>query len=101
MSREANLRKAVRLTAKIPTIVAAFHRMRGGQRVVKPNAKYATAKDYLRLITGLKPDNGAARIMDMALILHGDETMNAGSCGPTVASRALPALHTVTGGADE
>ena len=53
MSREANLRKAVRLTAKIPTIVAAFHRIRGGQRVVKPNAKYPTAKDYLRMITGL------------------------------------------------
>src|SRR5436309_10112403 len=38
-SREANLRKALRLTAKIPTIAGAFHRIRGGLRVVKPNSR--------------------------------------------------------------
>ena len=93
MSRDANLRKAVRLAAKVPTIVAAFHRIRGGQRVVKPNAKYATAKDYLRMITGLKPDNRAARIMDVALILHADHSMNAGSFAATVAASTLPDLY--------
>ncbi|TLZ63517.1 MAG: citrate synthase, partial [Methanobacteriota archaeon] len=58
-----------------------------------PNAKYSTAKDYLRMITGLKPDNRAARIMDVALILHADHSMNAGSFAATVAASTLPDLY--------
>ena len=92
-SREANLRKALRLAAKVPTIVAAFHRIRSGQRIVKPNAKYPTATDYLRMITGLKPDKRTARIMDIALILHADHSMNAGSFAATVAASTLPDLY--------
>ena len=92
-SRTANLRKALRLTAKIPTVVAAFHRIRNAQRVVKPNGKYPTATDYLRMLTGKKPDKRTARIMDVALILHADHSMNAGSFAATVAASTLPDLY--------
>ncbi len=92
-SREANLRKAVRLAAKIPTIVAAFHRIRDGQRVVRPNPKYGHATDYLRMLTGKKPNKETARILDVALILHADHSMNAGSFSATVAASTLPDLY--------
>src|SRR2546427_4217866 len=92
-SREANLRKSLRIAAKVPTIVGAFHRIRSGQRIVKPNAKYPTATDYLRMITGLKPDKRTARIMDIALILHADHSINAGTFAATVAASTLPDLY--------
>ena len=92
-SREANLRKAMRITARVPTIVGAFHRIRNGQRVVKPNPKYTTATDYLRMLTGKKPDKKTARIMDVALILHADHSMNAGTFAATVAASTLPDLY--------
>jgi citrate synthase len=92
-SREANLRKGVRLMAKIPTIVGAFQRIRNGQRVVKPNPKYGTATDYLRMLTGKKPDKRTARILDVALILHADHSMNAGTFAATVAASTLPDLY--------
>jgi citrate synthase len=92
-SPEANLRKALRITAKIPTIAAAFQRIRNAQRIVKPNPKYSTAADYLRMLTGLKPDKRTARIMDVALILHADHSMNAGSFAATVAASTLADLY--------
>ncbi len=92
-SREANLRKGLRLMAKIPTIVGAFQRIRNGQRVVKPNPRYATATDYLRMLTGKKPDKRTARILDVALILHADHSMNAGTFAATVAASTLPDLY--------
>ncbi len=92
-SREANLRKGLRIAAKIPTIVGAFHRIRNGQRVVKPNPRYTTATDFLRMLSGKKPDKRTARIMDVALILHADHSMNAGTFAATVAASTLPDLY--------
>jgi len=92
-SRAANVRKAMRIAAKVPTIVGAFHRIRNGQRVVKPNPKYATATDYLRMLTAKKPDKRTARILDIALILHADHSMNAGTFAATVAASTLPDLY--------
>jgi len=92
-SREANLRKGLRLTAKMPALVAAFHRIRTGERVVRPSPKYNTATDYLRMLTGKKPDKRTARILDIALTLHADHSMNAGSFAATVAASTLPDLY--------
>src|SRR5256712_6855438 len=92
-SREANLRKGLRIAAKVPTIVGAFHRIRNGQRVVKPNSRYTTATDFLRMLSGKKPDKRTARIMDVALILHADHSMNAGTFAATVAASTLPDLY--------
>ncbi|HLB68727.1 MAG TPA: citrate/2-methylcitrate synthase [Thermoplasmata archaeon] len=92
-SREANLRKGLRLGAKMPTLVAAFHRIRTGDRIVRPSPKYNTATDYLRMLTGKKPDKRTARIMDIALTLHADHSMNAGSFAATVAASTLPDLY--------
>ncbi len=93
MSRDANLQKGLRLAAKIPTLVAAFHRIRNSQRIVKPNPKYSHATDYLRMLTGRKPDKMSARVLDVALVLHADHSMNAGSFAATVAASTLTDLY--------
>ena len=92
-SREANVRKGIRLVAKMPTLVAAFHRIRNGQRVVRPNPKYGAATEYLRMLMGRKPDKVTSRILDAALVLHADHSMNAGTFAATVAASTLADLY--------
>src|SRR5205085_7092809 len=53
--RDANRRKAVRLTAQFPTIVAAFHRLRHHQDPIAPDPKLPIAANFLYMLTGQKP----------------------------------------------
>lgn len=77
MSREANVRKAVRLTARIPTIVAAIDRLRNGRQPVAPDAHLSLAANLLAMLSGTEPDPRDARALDVALILHADHELNA------------------------
>ena len=63
---DANVRKAVRLTAKFPTITAAYHRIRQGLPVIEPDQNRSIAADFLRMITGRVPDDLSSRVMDLA-----------------------------------
>lgn len=92
-SHDANLRKARRLTAKVATLVAAFHRIRQGKRPVPPNPDLGHAEDFLRMLTGKPPDPLVAKIMDVALILHADHSMNASTFGALVAGSTLADLY--------
>lgn len=74
---DANLRKAIRLTAKFPTITAAYHRLRQGLPVVQPDPKRGIASDFLRMLLDREPDELSARVMDICLILHAEHSMNA------------------------
>ena len=59
-SRDANLRKALRITAKVATLVAAFHRIQQGKRPLPPDPERGHAEDFLRMLTGKAPDPLAA-----------------------------------------
>ncbi|MEJ5348045.1 MAG: citrate synthase [Desulfosoma sp.] len=89
-SRQANLRKAVRLTARIPAVVAAWHRIRQGLEVVPPDDTLSHAGNFLWQTFGVKPDEETARVMDICLILHADHTFNASTfaCREVVSTRA-------------
>ena len=76
-SREATLRKAIRLTAQIPTLVAAWERIRRGKPVVAPNPKLSLAANFLYMMSGKKPTELATKTFDVALILHADHEFNA------------------------
>lgn len=92
-TRVANMRKAQRLIGRFPTIVAAYQRIRTGQRVVPPNPRLGHAEDFLRMLTGSRPDPLSARIMDVALILHADHGMNASAFAGIVAASTLADLY--------
>ena len=89
----ANMRKAQRLIGKIPTLVAAHNRIREGKRVIPPDPSLSIAEDFLRMLTGKKPDRLAAKVMDVALILHADHSMNASTFAATVAASTLADLY--------
>jgi 2-methylcitrate synthase len=92
-TRAANMRKARRLVAQFGTIVATYERIRKGQRVVRPDPKLGHAEDFLRMMTGRRPDSVHARMMDVAMILYADHAMNASTFAATVAASTLADLY--------
>ena len=70
-------RGAVRLTAQMGTVVAAFARLRDGKQPLAPDPKLNHATNFLYMLTGKLPDATAARWFDVALILHADHSFNA------------------------
>src|SRR5690625_5273349 len=67
MNDEANERKALRLQAKIATIVATFARMRNGQEPVKPRTDLGYAANFLYMLNGKEPEDIQVEAMDKAL----------------------------------
>ncbi len=92
-TRAANMRKAQRLIGKMPTLVAAAHRIRQGKRVIPPDPDLGIAEDFLRMMTGKKPEPLATKVLDVALILHADHSMNASAFAATVAASTLADLY--------
>ncbi|HWR89285.1 MAG TPA: citrate/2-methylcitrate synthase, partial [Dissulfurispiraceae bacterium] len=76
-SRDANMRKAVRIIARLPVLVAAWHRIRNGLEPLRPDGSLSHAGNFLWLLHGTEPDELAARGLDVCLILHADHTFNA------------------------
>ena len=99
MSAEANYRKAVRLTAKMPTILAAFHRLRNGLEPVTPTEEGSTAFAFLRQLNGEAPGAQAERTMDAALVLHADHGLNASTFAARVIGSTLSDIYSAVTGA--
>ncbi|HKY06401.1 MAG TPA: citrate synthase [Blastocatellia bacterium] len=93
MSREANVRKAIRLTAKFPTIVTTFQRIRNGHEPVEPRPDLSIAGNFLYTLRGQEPDEVEARTMDVALILHADHELNASTFAARVTAATLSDVY--------
>ncbi|MFP5211901.1 MAG: citrate synthase [Acidobacteriota bacterium] len=89
-SREANVRKAIRLIARVPAAMAAWHRIRNGLEPLPPDNSLSHAANFLWQLTGKKPDEETARDFDICLILHADHTFNASTfaCREVVSTQA-------------
>ena len=89
-SREANLRKAVRLISRFPGVVAAWHRIRQDEEPLAPDPSLSHAADFLRRLHGTAPAQETARDLDVCLVLHADHTFNASTfaCREVVSTRA-------------
>ncbi len=76
-SVSANVRKSIRLTAQMPTITAAWYNISQGRRPIPPRFDLSHAANFLYMLHGKEPTAEAARILDIALILHMDHGLNA------------------------
>jgi citrate synthase len=76
-SREANLRMAVRLTARVPPVAAAWHRIRQGLDPLPQDPELGHSGNFLWQMSGKKPDPQMAKDFDTCLVLHADHTFNA------------------------
>jgi len=93
MSEEANRRKALRLTAQMGTIVAAYARLREGKDAVAPDPSLSHAANFLYMLNGTRPDETETRWFDIALILHADHSFNASTFAARVTASTLSDMH--------
>ena len=91
--RAANIRKATRLTAQFPTVVAYWDNIRNGREPIAPAGDCSLAADFLYMLTGKKPDEYSAHVLDTALILHADHELNASTFAARVAAATLTDMH--------
>lgn len=89
-SRDANVRMASRLIARIPAVVAAWHRIRNDLDPLPPDSSLSHAANFLWQLFGVKPDEATAKDLDCCLILHADHTFNASTfaCREVCSTRA-------------
>ena len=89
----------VRLIAKMPTIVAACHRLRHGDAPIAPNNELSFAANFYYMLFEKEPDQVMERIIDQILILHADHTMNASTFSSRVVGSTLADPYTIVSSA--
>ncbi len=92
-SREASVRKATRLTGQMPTLVAAWERIRRGRAPIAPNPRMSLAANFLYMMSGRKPTALAVKTFDVALILHADHEFNASTFTARVTAATMSDMH--------
>ena len=85
----------IRLIAKLPTLVAAFHRVRHGDEAILPRDDLGHASNFLYMLTGKEPDPVSAKTLDVCLVLHAEHSMNASTFAARVVGSTLADPYTV------
>jgi citrate synthase len=90
-----NYWSAVRLVAKLPTIVAAWARLRRGDDAIPPRDELGFSENFFYMLTETIPHPVWADIFDDCLILHAEHTMNASTFTGLVTASTLADPYTV------
>ena len=98
-SPEAQYRKALRLIARTPTMIASYHRLRTGQEVVPPNPRLSSAANFLWMLHGEEPGADDVKAMDVSFILYADHTMNASTFTARIIASTLADMFSAITGA--
>jgi len=77
LSEAANLRRATRLIARVPTIVATIHRSRMDKPVPAPKEDFSFAENFLYMFNGSRPDEAQTDVLHRLMILQADHGFNA------------------------
>lgn len=88
-----NLRKAMNLTAQMPTIVAAQARLQQGLEPIEPRASLGHAANYCYMLSGKIPDETTTRTFDTTLILYAEHETNASTFACRVVVGTLSDLY--------
>ncbi len=84
-----NWEAVIQLIAKLPTIVAAFHRIRNGHEAILPRQDLGHAANFYYMLFGKEPSAAVTRVLDACLILHAEHTMNASTFSSRVTGSTL------------
>jgi citrate synthase len=98
-SPEAQYRKAMRLIARMPTWIAAYHRLRTGQEVVPPDRELSHAENFLWMLLGRRSSDEDARAMGVSMVLYADHTMNASTFTARIIASTLSDMFSAITGA--
>ncbi|WP_078409980.1 citrate synthase [Priestia abyssalis] len=93
ITEEANYRKAMRLQARLSSIVAAFARIREGKEPLAPKADLSFAANFLYMLNGEVPDEVSEKAFNKALVLHADHELNASTFTARVCVATLSDMY--------
>src|SRR6476469_5474272 len=97
--KDTNLKRAVALVAKIPTIVAAWERVRNGLDVIEPLSDNTHAHNFLYMLKGEHPKQEVSKIFDISLILHAEHSFNASTFAAREIASTRARIYACIGGA--
>ena len=98
-SHEANVRKAERLLAQLPVLVAARHRIKQGKEPVAADPRRSLAENLLWMLFRREPTVDHVRAIDVSLILYAEHEYNASTFTARVIASTLADLHSAIVGA--
>lgn len=90
---DACLRKAQRLTLRMPLLIAAHQRLREGNEPINPIPGQGIAYNFLYTLQGKVPDPKIVEAFDMALILHADHELNASTFAARVTAATMADIY--------
>lgn len=98
--KEANIRRAILLISKIPTIVAAWDRIRKGLQVIEPrDEEKSHAANFLYMLRGKDAKDEESNIFDTCLILHAEHSFNASTFAAREIASTRAHMYASIGGA--
>lgn len=98
-SKEAHVRRAVSLIAKIPAIVSAWNRIRAGQHIVEPMEEGSHAANFLYTLRGVEPSTEEAKVMDICFIIHAEHSFNASTFAAREIASTRASMYAAVSGA--
>ena len=94
-NEKSNWESSIRLIAKLPTVVAAFHRLRFGDEAIDPRDDLDHAANFYYMLFERPPSPAVRKVLDACLILHAEHTMNASTFSGRVTGSTLANPYTV------
>ncbi len=91
--RDHAMKAAIKLTAQIGTISAAWDRIRNGKDIVAPDKSLGIADNFLYMLRGSRADADEAHMFDVCLILHADHELNASTFTTRVVAGTLADMY--------
>ena len=98
-SKEANMRKALRILAKTPTALAAFYRIRSGKKIIKPKKTLTIAENFFYMCFGKVPQKEIVKAFDVSLILYAEHSFNVSTFTARTITSSLSDMHGAITGA--
>jgi citrate synthase len=92
---KSNWESVIRLIAKMPTVTAAFHRIRHGDEPIQPRDDLDHAANFYWMLFEKEPSWAVRKVIDACLILHAEHTMNASTFSGRVTGSTLANPYTV------
>src|SRR3982751_6324463 len=92
-SHDANVRKAIRLIAKVSTLITDGFRIQHGEQTIEDKPDLSMAGNFFYKLTGAVPQAWQTRMMDTIFILYADHEFNASTFAARVTASTLADIY--------
>jgi 2-methylcitrate synthase/citrate synthase II len=92
-SHDANVRKAIRLIAKVSTLITDGFRIQKDEDIIQDKPDLSMAGNFFYKLTGAVPEDWQIRMMDTIFILYADHEYNASTFAARVTASTLADMY--------